>query len=78
MSKFGVHAISLVWPTKYRVPPQRVDGVQSIQCQAVLDSEQELNTLDAATADGDLGRNMARAAQCPGGAGWGVAVLGMV
>eukprot|EP00913_Durusdinium_trenchii_P036015 g33697.t1 len=32
-------------------------------CQAVLDSEQELNTLDAATADGDLGRNMARAAQ---------------
>lgn len=32
-------------------------------CQAVLDSEQELNALDAANADGDLGRNMARAAQ---------------
>ncbi|CAE7037533.1 DHBK [Symbiodinium sp. CCMP2456] len=32
-------------------------------CQAVLDSERELNALDAAAADGDLGRNMARAAQ---------------
>ena len=31
--------------------------------QAVLDSEQELNAMDAANADGDLGRNMARAAQ---------------
>lgn len=33
----------------------------------MLDSEQELNALDAANADGDLGRNMARAAQCLGG-----------
>ncbi|CAE7749061.1 DHBK, partial [Symbiodinium pilosum] len=32
-------------------------------CQAILDSERELNALDAAAADGDLGRNMARAAQ---------------
>lgn len=32
----------------------------------MLDSEQELNALDAANADGDLGRNMARAAQCLG------------
>eukprot|EP00931_Biecheleriopsis_adriatica_P043345 TRINITY_DN24782_c0_g1_i1.p1 TRINITY_DN24782_c0_g1~~TRINITY_DN24782_c0_g1_i1.p1 ORF type:complete len:1301 (-),score=272.29 TRINITY_DN24782_c0_g1_i1:47-3949(-) len=32
-------------------------------CKAVLDSEHELNALDAAVADGDLGRNMARAAQ---------------
>ncbi|CAJ1396317.1 unnamed protein product [Effrenium voratum] len=31
--------------------------------KAVLDSEGELNALDAAMADGDLGRNMARAAQ---------------
>eukprot|EP00439_Symbiodinium_sp_Y106_P068669 s503_g11.t1 len=30
---------------------------------AILDSERELNALDAAAADGDLGRNMARAAQ---------------
>ena len=30
----------------------------------MLDSEQELNAMDAANADGDLGRNMARAAQC--------------
>lgn len=40
-----------------------VRAMMTRACQAVLDSEQELNAMDAANADGDLGRNMARAAQ---------------